>query len=131
MDDSHCVPPIVSFTGIIVDTGHSLLRRDLLPGLDAAKFSCCAFVRLSTYVAAGMPNRIPFKGFHPFVVFPIRANPWATLCKKMAERRVSQLSCQHSAASVLLSLKPELIWLDQGLRIATTVDRFRSENNII
>ncbi|KJZ68129.1 hypothetical protein HIM_12480 [Hirsutella minnesotensis 3608] len=93
MGDFPCVPPIVSFTGLIVDAGHSLLRRDLLPGLDAAQFSCCGFVRLSTYVAPGMPNKIPFKGYHPFqvfVIFPIRANPWATLCKKMAERRISQ-----------------------------------------
>ncbi|KAM4055577.1 hypothetical protein HRG_008555 [Hirsutella rhossiliensis] len=33
------------------------------------------------------------QGFHPFqvfVIFPIRANPWAILCKKMAERRDSQ-----------------------------------------
>ncbi|KAM4061631.1 hypothetical protein HRG_013260 [Hirsutella rhossiliensis] len=34
-----CVPPIVSFTGLIVGTGHSLLRRDLLPGLDAAQLN--------------------------------------------------------------------------------------------
>ncbi|KAM4054370.1 hypothetical protein HRG_005246 [Hirsutella rhossiliensis] len=93
MDDFPCVPPIVSFTGLIVGTGHSLLRRDLLPGLDAAQLNCCGFVRLSTYVAPGMPNKLPFKGFHPFqvfVIFPIRANPWAILCKKMAERRDSQ-----------------------------------------
>jgi hypothetical protein len=33
----------------------------------------------------------------------------------------------------LLALKLELIWLDQGIRIATTgiVDRFWSENNIV
>ncbi|KJZ67950.1 hypothetical protein HIM_12661 [Hirsutella minnesotensis 3608] len=79
MDDFPCIPPIVSFTGLIVDSGHSLLRRDLLLGLDAAQFRCCGFVRLSTYIAPGV-----------FVVFPIRANPWATLCKKMAERPVSQ-----------------------------------------
>ncbi|KAM4056448.1 hypothetical protein HRG_014786 [Hirsutella rhossiliensis] len=31
-----------------------------------------------------MPNKVPFKGFHPFqvfVIFPVRANPWAILCK--------------------------------------------------
>ncbi|KAM4066728.1 hypothetical protein HRG_012157 [Hirsutella rhossiliensis] len=39
MDDFPCVPPIVSFTGLIVGTGHSLLRRDLLPGLDAAQLN--------------------------------------------------------------------------------------------
>ncbi|KAM4056437.1 hypothetical protein HRG_003337 [Hirsutella rhossiliensis] len=61
MDDFPCVPPIVSFTGLIVGTGHSLLRRDLLPGLDAAQLNCCGFVRLSTYVAPGMPNKLPFR----------------------------------------------------------------------
>ncbi|KAM4058161.1 hypothetical protein HRG_010900 [Hirsutella rhossiliensis] len=84
MGDFPCIPPIVSFTGLVVGTGHSSLRRDLLPGLDAAQLNCCGFVRLSTYVAPGMPNKVPFKGFHPFqvfVIFPIRANPWAVLCK--------------------------------------------------
>ncbi|KAM4061034.1 hypothetical protein HRG_012949 [Hirsutella rhossiliensis] len=50
----------------------------------AAQLNCCGFVRLSTYVAPGMPNKLPFKGFHPFqvfVIFPIRANPWAILSK--------------------------------------------------
>ncbi|XP_044716496.1 uncharacterized protein HRG_10028 [Hirsutella rhossiliensis] len=84
MGDFPCIPPIVSFTGLIVGTGHSSLRRDLLPGLGAAQLNCCGFVRLSTYVAPGMPNKVPFKGFHPFqvfVIFPVRANPWAILCK--------------------------------------------------
>ncbi|KAM4062524.1 integrase core domain-containing protein [Hirsutella rhossiliensis] len=93
MGDFPCIPPIVSFTGLVVGTGHSSLRRDLLPGLDAAQLNCCGFVRLSTYVAPGMPNKVPFKGFHPFqvfVIFPIRANPWAVLCRKMAERQDSQ-----------------------------------------
>ncbi|PVH91304.1 hypothetical protein DM02DRAFT_705980, partial [Periconia macrospinosa] len=51
---------------------------------------CCGFVQLSTYIAPGNPNKTPFKGFHPFqvfIIFPIHANPWATLCKKMADRR--------------------------------------------
>ncbi|KAM4061978.1 hypothetical protein HRG_013477 [Hirsutella rhossiliensis] len=56
MDDFPCVPPIVSFTGLIVGTGHSLLRRDLLPGLDAAQLNCLRHL-------------------------PIRANPWAILSK--------------------------------------------------
>ncbi|KJZ69392.1 hypothetical protein HIM_11208 [Hirsutella minnesotensis 3608] len=93
MGDIPCIPSIVSFSGLVVGTGHSSLRRDLLPGLDAAQLNCCGFVRLSTYVAPGMPNKVPFKGFHPFqvfVIFPIRANPWAILCRKMAERQDSQ-----------------------------------------
>ncbi|KAM4056482.1 hypothetical protein HRG_003369 [Hirsutella rhossiliensis] len=84
MDDFPHVPPVVSFTGLVVGTGHSLLRRDLLPGLDTAQLRCCGFVLLSTYVAPGNPDKIPFKGFHPFqafVIFPIHANPWAVLCK--------------------------------------------------
>ncbi|XP_044714571.1 uncharacterized protein HRG_11857 [Hirsutella rhossiliensis] len=50
---------------------------------------CCGFVRLTTYITPGLPDRIPFKGYHPFqvfVIFPIYANPWAVLCKKIAER---------------------------------------------
>ncbi|KJZ67924.1 hypothetical protein HIM_12687 [Hirsutella minnesotensis 3608] len=93
MDNFPCVPPVVSFTGLVVGSGHSLLRQDLLPGLDAAQLKCCGFVQLSTYIAPGIPDKIPFKGFHPFqvfAIFPIHANPWATLCRKMAERRDSQ-----------------------------------------
>ncbi|KAM4061081.1 hypothetical protein HRG_012978 [Hirsutella rhossiliensis] len=102
MGDFPCIPPIVSFTGLIVGTGHSSLRRDLLPGLGAAQLNCCGFVRLSTYVAPGMPNKVPFKGFHPFqvfVIFPVRANPWAILCRKMAERQDSQF--QPNVAGLL------------------------------
>jgi hypothetical protein len=92
MDNFPCIPPVVSFTGPIVGSGHSLLRQELLPGLDAAQLKCCGFVQLSTYLAPGNPDKTPFRGFHPFqvfVVFPIHANPWAILCKKMAERRDS------------------------------------------
>ncbi|KAM4061527.1 hypothetical protein HRG_013197 [Hirsutella rhossiliensis] len=37
----------------------------------------------------GLPDRIPFKGYHPFevfVIFPVYVNPWAVLCKKIAEK---------------------------------------------
>ncbi|KJZ68636.1 hypothetical protein HIM_11975 [Hirsutella minnesotensis 3608] len=87
-----CVPPVVSFTGPVVGPGQSLLRQDLLPGLDATQLKCCGFILLSTYLAPGNPDKTPFKGFHPFqvfVIFPIHANPWTILCKKMAERRDS------------------------------------------
>ncbi|XP_044717938.1 uncharacterized protein HRG_08580 [Hirsutella rhossiliensis] len=93
MDSFPRIPPIVSFTGLIVGPGHSLLRQDLLPGLDATQLRCCGFLQLSTYITPGIPDKIPLRGFHPFqvfVIFPIRANPWAILCKKMAERRDSQ-----------------------------------------
>ncbi|KAM4061854.1 hypothetical protein HRG_013400 [Hirsutella rhossiliensis] len=84
MDNFPCIPPIVSFTGFILGPGHSLLRQDLLPDLDAAQLNCCGFVQLSTYLAPGIPDKIPFRGFHQFevfVIFPIHANPWAILCK--------------------------------------------------
>ncbi|XP_044714541.1 uncharacterized protein HRG_11895 [Hirsutella rhossiliensis] len=75
MDNFPCIPPIVSFTGFILGPGHSLLRQDLLPDLDAAQLNCCGFVQLSTYLAPGIPDKIPFRGFHQF--------------EKMAERKDS------------------------------------------
>ncbi|KAM4064036.1 hypothetical protein HRG_012569 [Hirsutella rhossiliensis] len=54
MDNFPCIPPIVSFTGFILGP------------------------------APGIPDKIPFRGFHQFevfVIFPIHANPWAILCK--------------------------------------------------
>ncbi|KAM4061628.1 hypothetical protein HRG_013257 [Hirsutella rhossiliensis] len=99
MDSFPRIPPIVSFTGLIVGPGHSLLRQDLLPGLDATQLRCCGFLQLSTYITPGIPDKIPLRGFHPFqvfVIFPIRANPWAILCKKMAERRDSQFQTNIS-----------------------------------
>ncbi|KJZ68358.1 hypothetical protein HIM_12253 [Hirsutella minnesotensis 3608] len=110
MDNFPCIPPVVSFTGPIVGSGHSLLRQELLPGLDAAQLKCCGFVQLSTYLAPGNPDKTPFRGFHPFqvfVVFPIHANPWAILCKKMAERRDSHFqanihfNCTGKVAGIL------------------------------
>ncbi|KJZ68888.1 hypothetical protein HIM_11721 [Hirsutella minnesotensis 3608] len=98
MDNFPCIPPVVSFTGPVVGPGQSLLRQDLLPGLDATQLKCCGFIQLSTYFTPGNPDKTPFKGFHPFqvfVIFPIHANPWTILCRKMAERRDS-----HFQASI-------------------------------
>ncbi|KAM4067860.1 hypothetical protein HRG_009784 [Hirsutella rhossiliensis] len=81
--------PVVSFHGVIAGPGLDLLRGDFLPGLGPDQLRSCGFVRLTTYIAPGLPDRIPFKGYHPFqvfVIFPIYANPWAVLCKKIAER---------------------------------------------
>ncbi|UPK92187.1 hypothetical protein LCI18_003122 [Fusarium solani-melongenae] len=92
-----CILPIVSFTGPIVGPGHSLLRQDLLPGLDAAQLNCCGFIQLSTYLTPGNPDKTPFRGSHPFqvfVIFPVHTNPWAILCKKMTERRASQFQAK-------------------------------------
>ncbi|KAM4063321.1 hypothetical protein HRG_013870 [Hirsutella rhossiliensis] len=87
MDNFPCIPPIVSFTGFILGPGHSLLRQDLLPDLDAAQLNCCGFVQLSTYLAPGIPDKIPFRGFHQFevfVIFPIHANPGLYYAKLLA-----------------------------------------------
>lgn len=110
MDSFPCVPPVVSFTGLIAGPGHSLLRKDLLPDLDDTQLKCCGFVQLSTYLAPGNPDKTPFKGFHPFqvfVIFPVHANPWTILCKKMAERRDTHFqahihfSCTGKVAGLL------------------------------
>ncbi|KAM4061851.1 hypothetical protein HRG_013398 [Hirsutella rhossiliensis] len=82
-------PPVVSFHGVVAGPGLDLLRRDFLPNLGPDQLRCCGFVRLTTYIAPGLPDRIPYKGYHPFevfVIFPVYVNPWAVLCKKIAEK---------------------------------------------
>ncbi|KAM4056484.1 hypothetical protein HRG_003371 [Hirsutella rhossiliensis] len=84
--------PVVSFRGVIAGSGLDLLQADLLPGLGPDQLRCCGLVRLTTYIAPGVPEKVPFKGYHPFqvfVIFPIYANPWLVLCKKLAERPTS------------------------------------------
>ncbi|KAM4061968.1 hypothetical protein HRG_008867 [Hirsutella rhossiliensis] len=58
-------PPVVSFHGVIAGPGLDLLRGDFLPGLGPDQLRCCGFVRLTTYITPGLPDRIPFKGYHP------------------------------------------------------------------
>ncbi|RKK70288.1 hypothetical protein BFJ68_g18393, partial [Fusarium oxysporum] len=98
------------FTGPVVGPGHALLRKESVPTLDNVQLKCCGFVQLTTFLAPGNPDKTPFRGFHPFqvfVIFPIRANPWASLCKKMAERRDTQfqsnvlLTCTGKVAGLL------------------------------
>jgi hypothetical protein len=81
-----------------------------MPAWDDAQLKCCGFVQLTTFLAPGNPDKTPYRGFHPFqvfVIFPIRANPWASLCKKMAERRDTQfqsnvlLTCTGKVAGLL------------------------------
>ncbi|KAH7115419.1 hypothetical protein B0J13DRAFT_590418 [Dactylonectria estremocensis] len=102
--------PIVSFTSPIVGPGPALLRKESVPALDDVQLKCCGFVQLTTFLAPGNPDKTPYRGFHPFqvfVIFPIRANPWASLCKKMAERRDNQfqsnalLTCTGKVAGLL------------------------------
>ncbi|KAJ4136672.1 hypothetical protein NW754_002237 [Fusarium falciforme] len=93
VDHFPAVPPVVAFTGPIIGSGRTLLRKEPIPGLDGVQLKCCGFVQLSTFIAPGNPDKTPFKGFHPFqvfVIFPIHANPWAALCKKMIERQNTQ-----------------------------------------
>ena len=85
--------PIVSFTGPVIGSGCDLLHTDLAAAFDEAQLKCCGFVQLSTFICPGEPAKAPFRGYHPFqvfVIFPIHANPWTSLCQKMAERRDSQ-----------------------------------------
>ncbi|KAH7303380.1 hypothetical protein B0I35DRAFT_517390 [Stachybotrys elegans] len=89
------ISPTVSFLGSVVGPGHTLLRKPATPSasLDELQMKCCGLVRLSTFIAPGDANEIPKRGFYPFfvfVIFPIRLNPWASLCKKMTERRDTQ-----------------------------------------
>ncbi|RTE68350.1 hypothetical protein BHE90_017273 [Fusarium euwallaceae] len=102
--------PIVSFTGPVVGPGPALLHKESVPALDDIQLKCCGFVQLTTFLAPGNPDKTPYRGFHPFqvfVIFPIRANPWASLCKKMAERRDTQfqsnvlLTCTGKVAGLL------------------------------
>ncbi|KAH7115543.1 hypothetical protein EDB81DRAFT_919185 [Dactylonectria macrodidyma] len=102
--------PIVSFTGPVVGPGPALLHKEFVPALDDVQLKCCGFVQLTTFLAPGNPGKTPYRGFHPFqvfVIFPIRANPWASLCKKMAERRDTQfqsnvlLTCTGKVAGLL------------------------------
>ncbi|KAH7237980.1 hypothetical protein B0J15DRAFT_538480 [Fusarium solani] len=93
VDHFPSVPPVVAFTGPVVGSGRTLLRKESIPGLDGVQLKCCGFVQLSTFIAPGNPDKTPFKGFHPFqvfVIFPVHANPWAALCKKMVERQDTQ-----------------------------------------
>ncbi|KAH7137722.1 hypothetical protein EDB81DRAFT_655939, partial [Dactylonectria macrodidyma] len=102
--------PIVSFTGPVVGPGPALLHKEFVPALDDVQLKCCGFVQLTTFLAPGNPGKTPYRGFHPFqvfVIFPIRANLWVSLCKKMAERRDTQfqsnvlLTCTGKVAGLL------------------------------
>lgn len=102
--------PVVSFTGPVLGSGRDLLHGNVATAFDEAQLRCCGVVQLSTYICPGKPTKTPFKGCHPFqvfVIFPIHANPWTSLCKKMAERRDSQfhphahLTCTGKVAGLL------------------------------
>ena len=103
-------PPIVSFTGLVLGPGSTLLDVEAVPGLGDIQLKCCGFIQLSTYLAPGNPTRTPFKGFHPFqvfIIFPIHADPYPSLCRKMIERKESSfqsdviLTCTGKVAGFL------------------------------
>ncbi|XP_044717278.1 uncharacterized protein HRG_08786 [Hirsutella rhossiliensis] len=58
-------PPVVSFHGVVAGPGLDLLRRDFLP-ISGPTSSAAAASSGSTYIAPGLPDRIPYKGYHPF-----------------------------------------------------------------
>ncbi|OAQ57910.1 hypothetical protein VFPFJ_11711 [Purpureocillium lilacinum] len=66
------IMPVVSFTGPVVGSGLELLQADAASAFDESQLKCC------------------FHPFQVFVIFPVHANPWTSLCKKMAQRRDSQ-----------------------------------------
>ncbi|KAM4063270.1 hypothetical protein HRG_013840 [Hirsutella rhossiliensis] len=68
--------------------GLDLLRRDFLPNLGPDQLRCCGFVRLTTYIALACRT-----GFHirattlrGLCYLSVYVNPWAVLCKKIAEK---------------------------------------------
>jgi hypothetical protein len=82
--------PTVSFSGPVINSGRVLLHKDSISGLGDTQRKCCGFIQLSTFINPGNSSKTPFRGFHPFqvfVIFPIHANPWSILCKKMIERQ--------------------------------------------
>jgi hypothetical protein len=110
IDSFPTTSPIVSFAGPIVGSGITLLHKDTTPSLDDTQRKCCGFIQLSTYLSPGNPTETPLTGFHPFqvfVIFPIHANPWAVLCKKMVDRKETQFqsnmlfSCTGKVAGFL------------------------------
>lgn len=104
------ISPIVTFTGPIIGSGHTLLHPDTISDLEDIQAKCCGFIQLSTYLTPGNPTKTPFMGFHPFqifVIFPIHVNPWSSLCRKMIERQETQFqpntlfSCSGKVAGFL------------------------------
>jgi hypothetical protein len=93
MENFPVISPSVNFTGPIINSGRALLHNESISGLGDTQRKCCGFIQLSTFITPGNPSKPPFRGFHPFqvfVIFPIHANPWLSLCKKIIERQDTQ-----------------------------------------
>jgi hypothetical protein len=93
VDGFPTMSPIVTFTGLIVGSGLTLLHNDPESGLSETQQKCCGFAQLSTFITPGNPAKPPFRGSHQFqvfIIFPIHTNPWVSRCKKMAERQSTQ-----------------------------------------
>ncbi|KAI5459499.1 hypothetical protein BGZ63DRAFT_426764 [Mariannaea sp. PMI_226] len=83
--------PMISFTGPVVGSGQTLLQKEST-GLSNTQLKCCGFIQQSTYLSPPDMAKSPFGGFHYFqifVIFPIHANLWTIIHKKMAEREES------------------------------------------
>jgi hypothetical protein len=84
------ISPIVTFTGPVINSGHTLLCDNATTGLGDTQLKCCGFIQLSSYITPGNPDNTPFKGYHPFqvfVIFPIHVKPWSLLCKGMVDKQ--------------------------------------------
>ncbi|EXU94843.1 hypothetical protein X797_012072 [Metarhizium robertsii] len=115
------VPPTVSLTGPVIGSGQKLLAAEVVSILGDAQMRCCGFLQLSSFITPGDSAKPPFRGFHPFqafIIFPIHANPWSVLCKKMIDRQDTQFqpgapfTCTGKVAGLLdhalMARPPEL-----------------------
>lgn len=118
------IPPVVTFVGPIAGSGITLLKKDLLPTMQDDQLRCCGFINLATYLMPGNPLKTPYGGYHAFqvfVIFPIHAQPWDSLCKKLVNRpdsafqSTSSLVCTGKVAGLLhhnLMVNPPLLTQD-------------------
>lgn len=86
LDSFPAHPPCVSFTGLVIGPGFTLLDEEHTSHLGDEQRKLCGFVQLSTHISPEMPNKPPFKGYHHFQVFviwPIHAKPWLLYYKNI------------------------------------------------
>jgi hypothetical protein len=136
MENFPVISPTVSFTGPIINSGHTLLHNESISGLGDIQRKCCGFIQLSTFITPGNVSKTPFRGVHPFqvfIIFPIHANPWLSLCKKMIERQDSQFqpntlfTCTGKVAGFLnhnVMVHPPLLAEDRVFIVVPTTWNF-------
>jgi hypothetical protein len=87
LDDFPKHSPIVSFTGLVLGDGHTLLNN-AAELLGDKQLKLCGFIQLTTYIAPERPTRTPWRGYHPFQVFiiwPIHLKPWSIYYEKIMD----------------------------------------------